>query len=221
MMSIHRLVSGFLVALVALAGESGAQNPPDGSTDSISIAQFEDSIRHWNSVARRRFSYERYDQHQHREIAANLLLFQNADGGWPKNVDWLAKLDRATVFSLLSEFEKRSTFDNRSTYPQIEYLSKVFTATRDEKYRAAAERGLNFILTSQHTSGGWHGSDVDAITFNDDVMTGVMHLLLDIVEGEVARERRMGYAWYGYWPEKILREDYPRWLESLKPKLQD
>jgi len=28
---------------------------------------------------------------------------------------------------------------------------------------------------------------------------------------EVKRERRTGYEWYGYWPEVLLEEDYPKW----------
>ena len=28
---------------------------------------------------------------------------------------------------------------------------------------------------------------------------------------EVALERRTGYAWYGYWPARILEKDYPMW----------
>lgn len=41
----------------------------------------------------------------------------------------------------------------------------------------------------QHESGGWRGADVDAITFNDDAMTLVLHLLLDI------REEKPHLAW--------------------------
>ncbi|MCA9132283.1 MAG: pectate lyase, partial [Planctomycetales bacterium] len=74
----------------------------------------------------------------------------------------------------------RSTLDNRSTYPQIIYLAEVFQATGKERYRRAAERGLDYILREQHSSGGWRGSDVDAITYNDDVMLGVMQLLRTI-----------------------------------------
>jgi PelA/Pel-15E family pectate lyase len=28
---------------------------------------------------------------------------------------------------------------------------------------------------------------------------------------EIERERRRGYAYYGYWPEKLLSEEYPAW----------
>lgn len=32
---------------------------------------------------------------------------------------------------------------------------------------------------------------------------------------EVENERRIGYAWYGQWPEKLLNTEYPQWLKKL------
>lgn len=31
---------------------------------------------------------------------------------------------------------------------------------------------------------------------------------------EVGRDRRTGYTWYGYWPEKLLKIDYPNWQKQ-------
>jgi PelA/Pel-15E family pectate lyase len=33
---------------------------------------------------------------------------------------------------------------------------------------------------------------------------------------DVSRERRTGYAWYGYWPQKIISKEYPAWLKENK-----
>jgi PelA/Pel-15E family pectate lyase len=33
---------------------------------------------------------------------------------------------------------------------------------------------------------------------------------------EISLERRSGYRWYGYWPEKLLNEDYPEWCKKHK-----
>lgn len=33
---------------------------------------------------------------------------------------------------------------------------------------------------------------------------------------DVARERRTGYAWYGYWPRKLLTKDYPKWKKKIE-----
>ena len=32
---------------------------------------------------------------------------------------------------------------------------------------------------------------------------------------EIERERRTGTPWYGYWPQKLLRDEYPRWQARL------
>ena len=34
----------------------------------------------------------------------------------------------------------------------------------------------------------------------------------DVKEIEV--ERRTGYAWYGNWPEKLLKTEYPEWAKK-------
>jgi PelA/Pel-15E family pectate lyase len=158
---------------------------------SIDISGFEDDIRHWKNGGGKGMVYDQFSVDQITEIGDNLLKFQNPDGGWPKNIDWLGKLDYDVVWERLSNFERKSTCDNRNTYTQIEYLSKVYTVTLNAKYRDGAARGLTFILETQNESGGWRGSDVDAITFNDDLMTGIMNLFLDIIEG------RQYYSWIG------------------------
>lgn len=35
---------------------------------------------------------------------------------------------------------------------------------------------------------------------------------------EIGYERRNGYAWYGYWPAKLLEKDYPEWKKRLSLK---
>jgi pectinesterase len=34
---------------------------------------------------------------------------------------------------------------------------------------------------------------------------------------DIPNERRVGYAWYGVWPEKLLSQDLPRWRRSVTP----
>jgi PelA/Pel-15E family pectate lyase len=31
---------------------------------------------------------------------------------------------------------------------------------------------------------------------------------------QIERERRRGYAYYGYWPQKLLRKEYPAWAAN-------
>ncbi|MDD9867665.1 MAG: pectate lyase [Verrucomicrobiales bacterium] len=112
-----------------------------------------------------------------------VLLFQNPDGGWPKNVGWNSFETLSDAKEGFKKFPKRkSTIDNSATYTQIRELTAAYTKTNNSNYRDAARRGLEFILRDQRPSGGWRGSDVDAITFNDDAMIGVMRLLKEITQ---------------------------------------
>jgi PelA/Pel-15E family pectate lyase len=148
-----------------------------------SLEGFYDGIHHWNLEHKTR-QYKRYGKEQVYEIAANLMAYQNADGGWPKNIDWLAVLNPDSVYNSLKESYKRSTLDNRNTFPQIEYLADAYCLYQDMIYRDAALKGLLFLLNTQKTNGGWRGWDVDAITFNDDVTTGALELFRNIVQGD-------------------------------------
>ncbi|MDA3879288.1 MAG: pectate lyase [Prolixibacteraceae bacterium] len=145
----------------------------------IDLSGFEDGIHHWELYSEIR-SNERLDTNDVIGIADNLLAYQNEDGGWPKNIDWLAKITPDSVINSLTERYQRSTFDNRNTFPQIEYLAAVYHYSKIEKYKTAALKGFNYILETQFPGGGWRGWDAPAITFNDDVMTGIMKLLLDV-----------------------------------------
>ena len=115
--------------------------------------------------------------------AEMVLLFQNPDGGWSKNVGWNSFETLSDAKEGFKKFSKRkSTIDNSATYTQIRELAAAYTKTNNPDYRDAARRGLEFILREQRRSGGWRGSDVDAITFNDDAMIGVMRLLKEITQ---------------------------------------
>lgn len=180
---------GMVVLLALSPGARGNEGPgpvaekvKTGGTP-IDISLFEDSINHWRSKYGRDRRDEHFDPGQILEIADNILQYQNPDGGWPKNIDWLAKVPPEKVRSLYLWTIHHSTLDNRNTYAQVEYLAKVHAQTGIERFREAATRGLDYILTEQRGGGGWRGSDVDAITYNDDVMVGIMNLLLDIREG--------------------------------------
>ena len=74
-----------------------AQSP--GNHIAIDISGFEDDIRHWMYGGGKGMNYERYESADIIAIADNLLLFQNPDGGWPKNVDWLGKLESSVMKS--------------------------------------------------------------------------------------------------------------------------
>jgi len=155
----------------------------------IDLHPLRDGMSHW----RKRYGRDRndpmYDPSQIVHIAENMLAYQNADGGWPNNVDWQAQIDPDTVRAIKGERRMVSTFDNHNTFSQIDYLAKVYIATNLARYRNAVERGLDYIFREQHPTGGWRGWDVDAITYNDGVMIGIMTLLKDIAD------RKPQFAW--------------------------
>jgi PelA/Pel-15E family pectate lyase len=115
-------------------------------------------------------------------IADNLLLYQHDDGGWDKNIDMAAPVT--------GKQPGRSTIDNDSTYTQLRYLAKIHYTTKQERFAAAFQRGLNYLFAAQYPNGGWpqfyplRDGYWDHITYNDDAMIGVMELLRDVVDGD-------------------------------------
>lgn len=173
-----------------------------------SLAGFADGIHHWNLEHPDR-RYARFDTLDYRRIADNFLAYQNADGGWPKNIDWLAILPQDSVRAALKPRYRMSTLDNRNSFPQIEYLANVYLLTSDRRYRGGAEHGLDYLLATQKANGGWRGWDVDAITFNDEVTTGALELFLRISEGD----RR--FKWLDTGRRKRISEGLRRGIDMV------
>ncbi|MBP1628891.1 MAG: pelA [Holophagaceae bacterium] len=150
--------------------------------------------------------YPCYSPTQSCQIAGNILLWQNPDGGWPKNKDWFRVLGAAERFSIATGRKAKanlSTLDNGGTWTQLAYLAQVRRHTGSRAYDPALRRGVDYLLSAQRASGGWVGSDVDAITFNDGVMVGVLGLLRQVAEDpmlqdvagpQVLTQVRMAYA---------------------------
>ncbi len=151
--------------------------------------------------------YARCEPVQIVDIAENLLAFQNGDGGWPVNIDWLKAFPDSELADLPHGQEgktgKKSTLDNDNTWSQIGYLAHVYQQTHLKRYADSALKGIDYLLREQRPSGGWRGADVEAVTFNDGVMVGVlealkaaaeMRPLYDFVDKERCAAARKGYA---------------------------
>lgn len=179
------------LAAIALLASVGTSELKCESYQAIDLSGFRDGIKHWNDKYGRDRVDERLAPHQIVEIADNILTYQLTDGGWPKNLDPQLKVPESELRPLLGRSLERSTLDNRSTYPQIIYLAHAYTQTKLPRFRASAERGLDYVFREQRPTGGWRGADVDAVTYNDDVMLGTMRLLRDIVNGAPH------FAWLG------------------------
>lgn len=137
------------------------------------------------------------------QIADNILLFQRNTGGWVKGniYDKTYSSSERTSISFMKR-EKDSCFDNTATYTELEFLGRIYSVVKDERYRDAFNRGLDFIFEAQYANGGWPqfypeynkrwSRDTSAwvpeglehfITFNDDAIIGILRLLKKVSEG--------------------------------------
>ena len=127
------------------------------------------------------------------EVAENILLHQRDTGGWPKNYDWERELTDGEKKNLRAKKKKNDTsFDNGATHTEVRYLAKAFLKSGDPRYREAALKGIEFMLSAQYENGGWpqthpNPSGYSAhVTFNDGAMIGVMSVLRDIAQEKKA-----------------------------------
>lgn len=126
-------------------------------------------------------------------IADNMLMFQRANGGWPKHlnkkaINYRQEYSEQEKEIIRNEYAKDdATIDNSATIKEIRYLVKQFKQSNNRKYLAAAENGIRYLLKAQYKNGGWpqyypdHSSYRGAITYNDNAMINVLSLLQDVV----------------------------------------
>lgn len=112
-----------------------------------------------------------------KRITENILSFQADAGGWPKNIDTTAEPYRGDRSKL------QPTFDNGATTDELRFLARAYKATKDQRCRTAVEKGIDYILKSQYSNGGWpqyypppRGYN-RYITFNDNAMVRLMEFL--------------------------------------------
>lgn len=141
----------------------------------------------WNQAQRQPADW--YASAEAVRIADNLLFYQRAIGGWPKNIDMAAPLSPAGQAELIDQKEQNdSLIDNGATYSQMIYLARVYQATLHERFKQAFLRGLDYLLKMQYANGGWPQyyprltGYYKHITFNDDAMVNVLALLRDIAK---------------------------------------
>ena len=114
-----------------------------------------------------------------KRIADNIVACQSDLGGWPKNVD-------TTTVAGDEQKNAQPTFDNGATTDELRFLVRIYQATKDEGYRVAFQKGMDYILKAQYPTGGWPqhfppGTKYNRhITFNDDAMVRLMLFLREI-----------------------------------------
>ena len=183
----------FLIVFVLSNAFINAQSNKKDA-DVITTKPFGDSERHWYGIKDPINLVDpvpnqpKYPESDYTKIADNMILFQRANGGWPKNYDMKAILTPEQVEKVAStKAILHTTFDNETTYTHVYYLAQVYTATKIEKYKTACEKGIQFILDAQYANGGWpqyfplEKNYSRHITFNDGAYMGIINLLDKIV----------------------------------------
>jgi PelA/Pel-15E family pectate lyase len=112
------------------------------------------------------------------DVATHIIYYQNADGGWPKNID---------MTNQASERSDTSTIDNTATTTQLLFLAKIYGVTKNAPYLEAFMAGLDYLFDAQYENGGWPqvAGAMDYkrhITFNDGAMTLVITLMDQIAK---------------------------------------
>ncbi len=195
----------------------------------IDTAIFLDASHHWydlyekDRVIQPKQNQPRYKATDIADVADNILLYQKDNGGWPKNYDMLAILTPEQKDSLVKDKKVlNTTFDNRTTYSHIAALAKVYYVTKVERYKASAQKGLDYIMAAQYNNGGWpqyyplEKNYSSHITFNDDAYSGIMWLLKDIIENKPQ------YDFIDTKQRKKLKDCYDKGLKCiLKLQIND
>jgi PelA/Pel-15E family pectate lyase len=118
-----------------------------------------------------------------RAIADNVIRWQSREGGWPKNTDLAAPPPSPDALAETMRPRTADTIDNGATTTPIRYLALMVQATRNDRFRAAFDRGVDYLLAAQYENGGWpqyfplRKGYYSHITYNDDAMVNVLTLL--------------------------------------------
>lgn len=117
------------------------------------------------------------------QVAAHILSHQSERGGWPKNVSTTASPYQGDRKSL------QPTYDNGATTDELRFLARVYTATKEDAYQGAFNRGLDYVLDGQYPNGGWPQSYPPGkgyprhITFNDHAMVRLLEFVREVATG--------------------------------------
>ncbi len=122
--------------------------------------------------------------------AENVMLYQRNIGGWPKNTQMQKPLPEEKKAELLEmkAISKGCTTDNSATFLEMIFLSKMYSQVKDERYKQAFLKGLDYLLVSQYDNGGWpqfyplKKGYYSHITYNDDSMEHIMEILDDLIK---------------------------------------
>ncbi|MBP1967662.1 pectate lyase [Paenibacillus aceris] len=131
-----------------------------------------------------------YGSDEAKQVADNILGFQNKDGGWIKletDVDMTKPISGTGALNV----KVQSTIDNDATFSEMSFLAKVYNASKVEKYRNSFYKGLDYVQSGQYGNGGWPqffpgGVGYQShITLNDNVMINILEVMRDVANRTV------------------------------------
>lgn len=191
---------GFIILSISFINNVFSQtNTNEPLNQTIDLSDFDSSTKHWygiadkNNIINPTANQAMYSNNEITKIADNILLFQKNTGGWPKNYDMQAILTAEQIERVkASKSDPHATFDNSTTYTQIEYLAKVYSITKQEKYKQGCLLGIKYCLEAQYKNGGWPqyypiepNNYSRRITYNDGAFLGIMSLFEKIISKDV------------------------------------
>ena len=140
-----------------------------------------------------------------KRVADVLVWGQHPSGGWHYFIDfditgvrkWYDEVgSKCWGWEEYYHYYGNCTFDDGVTSGATTFLLNLYMTTLDPAYRVPLIKALDFVLESQYPNGGWpqryplkydyphdgHADYTAFYTFNDDVIQGNIHLLLDAWE---------------------------------------
>jgi PelA/Pel-15E family pectate lyase len=131
-------------------------------------------------------------------VAENMLLWQRANGGWPKDtyniffddsktdIDNDINKDKTNAVKVPINYNKEqtagqkklaleskkftdATIDNSHTVRETRYLLEVYKKFHDARYLEAAGKGIDYLLKAQYANGGWPQFYPDRKTYRHNI----------------------------------------------------
>ena len=146
-------------------------------------------------------------------IAENMLLLQNEDGSWDKNLPIRLQLEPEVVkqIYLYGKYKNRGNLDNGANWKHLRLLAAVYDVTKVERFRDSASRCLDWILSQQNPdTGAWQNANHPYITYNDDVTQGVLVTFQDILTND-----RGDYDWVSDEQRQEVEASYIRGIACV------
>ena len=164
-----------------------------------------------------------FQDNTNRSYVDNIVSWQNANGGWWKDYD--ASHPRPPVVATQPNggppgddggvWHRVSTIDNDATYSELRVIARAARVLGDQKYKDSFVHGLHYLEGAQYPNGGWpqrfplQDNYGRRITFNDDAMTNVVRLMMDVADAKA------DFAFVSEDERKLAKTAFDKGLECI------